>query len=118
MVIDDDADILILYKTILEMNNYDVILASSGSDALEVLSKIELPDLMLVDVIMREMSGPEFLLKLEEMRPDIFKRVPIVFSSALEKVPESKAIGFIRKPRDVGEFLGEVRRFVDKKREG
>ncbi len=114
MVIDDDSQMLNLYKTILEMNDYDVIVASSGQTALSLLATIKEPDLILLDVIMPEMSGPEFLVELEEQLPQISENVSIVFSSALEKVPRSKASGFIRKPTDLHEFLDDVRCFIEK----
>ncbi len=112
LVIDDDADLLELNKTILEMEDYEVFIALSGTAALSLLEKTAQPDLILLDMRMVDMSGPDFLLTLEKNRPDIIERVPVVFLTAMDKVPESKAIGFIRKPYDFDTLLEAVHRFT------
>ena len=113
LVIDDSADLLSLSKTVLEIDDYEVFTAPSGKDALVVLSKIAQPDLILLDMRMEDMSGPEFLLVLEEKRPEIFENVPVVFLTAMDKVPASKAVGFIKKPFDMDDFLVAVHRFIE-----
>ena len=113
LVIDDDAALLELNKTILEMEGYDVFIALSGAEALSLLEKIAPPDLILLDMRMEDMSGPEFLLTLEKNRSDIIESVPVVFVTGLEKVPASKAIGFIRKPYDIDTLLEAVHRFIE-----
>lgn len=113
LVIDDDADLLELMQTILEMEGYDVFISLSGAAALSLLEKIAQPDLILLDMQMEDMTGPEFLLMLEKNRPDIIESVPVVFVTALKKVPASKATGFIRKPFDNDTFLEAVHRFIE-----
>ncbi|OFZ18143.1 MAG: hypothetical protein A2Z20_06135 [Bdellovibrionales bacterium RBG_16_40_8] len=94
------------------MDDYEIHAAQSGKEALSVLSKIELPSLILLDMCMDDMSGPEFLTMLEEKRPDIVNSVPVVFLTAMDKVPASKAVGFIRKPIELNKFLESVRNFI------
>ncbi len=113
LVVDDSADLQNLNKTILEMEDYEVFTALSGSAALTLLGEIARPDLILLDMRMENMSGPEFLLVLEEKRPEILENVPVVFLTALDKVPPSKAVGFIRKPYDLENFLEAVHRFIE-----
>ena len=113
LVIDDDAALLELNKTILEMEDYEVFIALSGAAALSLLEKIAQPDLILLDMRMEDMSGPEFLLELEKNRPDIIESVQVVFVTGLEEVPASKAIGFIRKPYGIDTFLEAVHRFIE-----
>src|SRR5665213_1695803 len=96
LVVDDNADLLSLSKTILEIDDYEVFTALSGKEALSILVEINKPDLILLDMRMEDMSGPDFLLALEEKRPEIFECVPVVFLSGVDKVPISKAAGFIR----------------------
>ncbi len=81
--------------------------------ALSLLEKIALPDLILLDMRMEDMSGPEFLLDLEEKRPDIIESVQVVFVTGLEEVPASRAIGFLRKPYDIDTLLEAVHRFIE-----
>jgi len=113
LVVDDTADLLELTTTILEMENYKTFAALNGREALAILSEIDPPDLILLDMRMKDMSGPDFLALLEEKKPEIIKNVPIVFLTALEKVPMTKASGFIRKPFKIEDFLISVRHFIE-----
>ena len=56
MVVDDEQDILVLVKAVLEGAGFDVITAESGLDCLEKLKK-EKPDMILMDMMMPKMSG-------------------------------------------------------------
>ena len=113
LVVDDSADLLSLSKTVLEIDDYEVFTDLSGKDALVVLAEIAQPDLILLDMRMEDMSGPEFLLVLEETRPEIVENVPVVFITGMDKIPASKAAGFINKPFDMDTFLAAVHRFIE-----
>jgi CheY-like chemotaxis protein len=116
LVVDDSADFLLLNKIILETEDYEVFTAASGAEALVVLGKIAQPDLILLDMLMEGMSGPEFLLVFEEKSPEIFKNVPVVFLTGMDNPPMGKAAGFIRKPIDIDKFLEAVHRFISVER--
>ena len=113
LIIDDNAEQLYLVEAILALGDYETITALSGKEALDLLSEVDEPNLILLDMKMPDMSGPEFLLRLEEKLPKILKTVPIVFLTAMDKVPLSKAVGFIRKPFDFDNFLKTVGRFIE-----
>ena len=113
LIIDDNFDQLFLCKTILATDDYESITALGGREALALLSEIEKPDLILLDMQMDDMSGPEFLIMLEENCPETFKNVPVVYLTANDSVPVSKAVGFIRKPYDFDKFLSAVHRFIE-----
>lgn len=114
LVIDDTADLLNLLKTVLEIDDYKIFTAQSGLEAFELLSEINNPDLILLDMKMEGMSGSEFLTMLEEKRPDLVQEVPIVFLTGMNEVPKSKAVGFIRKPiNDIDTFLKDIHRFIE-----
>ena len=55
----------------LEEHGYGVLEASDGDSALDRAGTDGKIDLMLTDVVMREMSGPELVLRLEEAYPEI-----------------------------------------------
>ena len=114
LVIDDNRDQLFLSKTVLEIQDYKVYTALGGNDSFDLLNRIPQPDLILLDMQMQDMSGPEFLLQLEKTRPEIYENVPVVFFTAMDRVPESKAVGFIQKLGDFDKFLGAVRGFIEK----
>lgn len=113
LVIDDDDSLLFLNKAVLESDGYKVFTAKGGNEALTILANIPNPNLILLDMRMEGMSGPEFLLALEEKYPEIIKTVPIVFLTAMDKVPVTKASGFIKKPMDLDHFLTDIGRFIE-----
>lgn len=113
LVVDDSLDTLTLQRILLELEGYEVFTAESGAEALEILSGIDEPNLILLDMQMEDMNGIEFLALLEEKRPEIIRDVPIVFLTGMDVVPKSKAVGFIRKPADKDKFLEQVHRFIE-----
>jgi CheY-like chemotaxis protein len=114
MVIDDNADILDLVSTILQIDGYEIFTAQSGVEALKTLSEIKKPDLILLDLQLGEMSGPDFLVTLQERFPDFLTSVPVVFLTGMDQIPESCAVGFIRKPiADITQFLKDARNFIE-----
>ena len=113
LVVDDNADFLYLSKTILETEDYTVLTAQGGTEAFSILNEVNKLDLILLDLRMEDMSGSEFLEKLEQTKPEIVETVPVVFLTGMDKVPISKAVGFIRKPYDMDDFLAAVHNFIE-----
>jgi CheY-like chemotaxis protein len=113
LVIDDSTETLALQRITLGLEGFDVFTAQSGTEALSLLSKMEKPDLILLDMQLGDMSGTEFLIQLEETNPEIVESVPVVFLTGMDEVPKSKAVGFIRKPTNMGEFLCAVHGFIE-----
>ena len=62
---------------------------------------------------MGDMCGPDFLKLLEEKKPETRSTVPVIFYSAMDKVPKTKACGFIRKAGSIDQFLKAVHGFLD-----
>ena len=72
LVVDDDESVLELVVAILEQANFQVLAANSGPDALRVAEKTEGKiDLLLSDVDMPEMSGPDLGETLKKTRLDL-----------------------------------------------
>lgn len=113
LVIDDSSDTLLLQKIVLEMEGFEVFTAQSGEEALAILSEINEPNLILLDMQMSSMTGAEFLTLLQKKIPQIIEDVPVVFVTGLDEIPNSKAIGFIRKPADREVFIKAVHRFIE-----
>jgi CheY-like chemotaxis protein len=112
LVVDDEPDIRLLARVILERAGHAISEAGSGEEAIEAL-RSDAPDLMVLDIRMQGMDGWEVL---EEVRSDeTLRRVPIVMLSA-HTTPSSAdralALGakaFVTKP-----FTWEhLRRVVD-----
>ena len=111
LVVDDDADIRDLLVVDLEMSGYQVFTADNGLLAEEV-AKQELPDLIVLDVMMPGRTGYDVLtsLRADERTNDI----PVVMLTALtndEDVWAGWAAGadyYMTKPFD----YGELERFI------
>lgn len=113
LVIDDNADFVKMSKIFLESDRYAVVTAAGGAEALAILSNVEWPDLIVLDYEMATMSGGEFLKILEVRIPEVLDQVPIIFLSALDSVPVSKAIGFLRKPCSMAKYLAAVEDYIE-----
>jgi CheY-like chemotaxis protein len=66
LVVDDDADIRTLIRTVLETSGHDVTLAASGREALNKLKRRQY-ELVVLDIMMPAMSGYEVLEQIRAM---------------------------------------------------
>lgn len=79
LVVDDNPDSLTIMRGILEANGFVVTTADSGNDALEKL-KGELPNVVLLDVMMPEMSGLEVLERIKGSKGT--SKIPVILVTA------------------------------------
>ena len=112
LLIDDSPDLLMVQKILLELEGFAVYTANSGLEAFRFFAENQKIDLILLDVTMQDMTGPDFLDLLSERHPEVVSKVPVVFLTGLDSVPLKQAAGFIRKARGVPEFLDAVNRFL------
>ena len=112
LIVDDNALNRNLLRLILRKHGYELIEATDGEQGIEICSN-ELPDLVLLDIIMPRKDGYEVCseLKANERTKDI----PIIFLSAKDEASdkikglELGAVDYITKPFDKGEVLARVR---------
>jgi DNA-binding response OmpR family regulator len=112
LIVDDDTNIQRLYKEELEEEGYDVVIASTGKDALEMFER-ENPDIVTLDILMPDIDGISLLRKMKEQRPNI----PIIMSTAYDyrddfAVWASEA--YIVKSSDLGELKNTIKKLIDK----
>lgn len=84
-IIDDDADIREVMKYALDFEGMQSLLFASAKSALEYLKELSvdcLPCLIIVDLMMPEMNGEEFIEILKKHYPDTLGKIPVVISSA------------------------------------
>jgi CheY-like chemotaxis protein len=79
LVVDDNVDSIMILRSILESQGYTVRTAQSGVDALQLLSH-ELPDLVLLDVMMPQMSGIEVLERIKTTHTS--SKIPVIMVTA------------------------------------
>jgi CheY-like chemotaxis protein len=80
LIVEDDPFVLDMYTTKLKMNNITTIQSDNGKKALEVLEK-EVPDLILLDIVMPHMDGFELLSELKQNQKT--KNIPVILLSNL-----------------------------------
>jgi len=112
LIVDDDTNIQRLYKEELEEEGYDVTIAPTGKDALELFQKGTY-DIVTLDILMPDIDGISLLRKMKEQQPDI----PIIMSTAYDyrddfAVWASEA--YIVKSSDLGELKKTIRMLLDK----
>ncbi|HJS42771.1 MAG TPA: response regulator [Gemmatimonadales bacterium] len=114
LIVDDDADVRLLLGALLTTGGYLVHTAREGHQALHLLEKIETPDLILLDYIMPEMNGKEFLAA--RRRYPRLRAVPIIVLSAWTREWSGARLGgvaeILPKPVDPDTLLHVVQRVL------
>lgn len=112
LVVDDTKNIRTMLTTCLEINNYKVITANNGFEALELFNK-ENFDLVFLDIKMPELSGTEVLRRIREEGI----KTPVVIMTAFATVKNAiectklGVVSYLQKPFTIDRIknvLGEV----------
>jgi pilus assembly protein CpaE len=121
LVIDDDVDTLKLVGLILQRQGYEVRVANSGAQALTIL-ETDLPDLILLDIMMPEMDGYEVAKKLRTEIPTT--DIPIIMFTAKSQL-DDKVMGFeagaddyLTKPTQPRELLAHIKAVLTRSTKG
>jgi len=104
MVVDDEKDVVYLIKVLMEREQFEVIEAYNGLEAYNLLTGPEagknLPDAIVLDIMMPEMDGYTFQSKLQEL--DGLNKIPIIILTAKGQM------------KDLFELSSNIFAFVDK----
>lgn len=108
LVVDDDAAIRRMVQTILTKQGYEVLPAQDGADALAVAgSRQGRIDLLLTDVAMRRLGGPELASRLVSLRPEM----RVLFISGYSDSPATRISpndAFLDKPFTPASLLEKI----------
>lgn len=85
VVADDEKDVLELLQFILERDGHQVFTAENGKDSLALI-KEELPDLVILDVMMPGMDG--YTVNTKMLENEKTKKIPVIILTAKAKVKE------------------------------
>lgn len=94
-LIEDDADLLEMFKLKLNLEGYETITAEDGVSALKIIRN-ELPDLILLDMLLPRKDGFEILQELKTSIDKKLKSIPVVVITNLsseEDIYEAKRLG-------------------------
>lgn len=116
LVCDDEKDVVELISFLLEKDGYDVITAKNGREALEVVAK-NIPDLILLDVMMPEMDGYTVQTRLQE-DPNT-KSIPIIILTAKGQMRDvfamsSNVVAYMEKPFDPKSLRQKIQESLSK----
>lgn len=111
LVVEDDPEINSLMALTLRVEDYDVIQARDGEQALKLVQERN-PDLILLDVMMPRMSGYEVAQHLQDRPSSV--NIPIIFVTAKAEMEDrvtglEMAVDYVCKPFAAPELLARVR---------
>jgi len=115
LLAEDDHALRVLSERVLLSAGYTVLSARSGSHALEIAREHVGPiDLAISDVVMPELSGPDFVHELKRARPDV--RVLFVSGYTDDEVVKRGVLAgetaFLQKPFAPAQLLEKIREVV------
>ena len=119
LVVDDEPNIVLSLKFLITQECYEVRTASSGEEALQALAE-QVPDLILLDVMMPKPDGYEVCQKIRAT-PE-WKDIPVIMLTAKSRDIEKEkgfAMGaddYITKPFATKELVAKVKAFLEEKK--
>lgn len=112
LIVDDDKDIAVIIKEIVEAEGYRAIAVSNGQEALAVLDQ-ERPALMLVDLFMPVMGGIE-MLKIIKRNPRLADIPRVIMTGANDSMLSVKEdVPVLYKPVDFDALTGLLQKYCD-----
>ncbi len=116
LIVDDEEDVLLMLEKRLTARGYFVITATNGKDAL-MLANIKDPDIIVLDILMPGMDGPEVAIRLKESPKT--KDIPVMFLTCLYAKAEESEKGHLvgdklifAKPYDSEELTDTIERLL------
>lgn len=118
LIVDDEADLREMFSLKLSASGYRVETAENGVIAIEKAKELH-PDIVLLDVKMPGLSGPETLLRMK--KEELLKDIPIIFLTSLgDPMPEGQELdekyaeefganGYIHKTDNLDKIVERVR---------
>ena len=119
LLVDDHQTVFRLLEAIVRIKGYELIYAESGQQGI-VMARKELPDLILLDVMMPDIDGFKVCQYLKE-NPET-KDIPVMFLTArgaegdLETGRKAGADGFMTKPFQTIEVFKQIEKLLDNDR--
>jgi len=115
LIVEDNELNMKLFHDLLESQGYQILQTRDGIEALKI-ARAELPDLILMDIQLPEVSGLEVTKWLKE--DDQLRSIPVIAVTAFamkgdeEKIREGGCEAYIAKPISVNSFLATIEQFL------
>lgn len=118
LLVDDDPDLVEMYKDFLEPQQCRIITAVNGEEAVQKAGE-EIPDLMILDIVMPKMNGYEVIGRLKENKLTCHIPIIILTGYGLDRQRlddlSSRAVPALHKPVSMKEFLNAVSKVLGTK---
>ncbi len=105
LIVDDEQDIREIFETVLRYDGYEVLSASDGQQAMDLLRRGARPDAILLDLMMPQMDGWQF--RVAQKQDPMLAAIPVIAVSA-DRTAKAAAIdanAYLAKPVDVNALL-------------
>jgi two-component system, cell cycle response regulator DivK len=115
LIVDDNKSNLMLEKDLLEVAGFEVFVAENGAAGIAITRR-EKPDIIIMDVRLPDMRGPEAARILRQDKET--RDIPIVFVTASvmaegrEEIKHITNSGFISKPINTRTFVTDISQFI------
>lgn len=106
LVVEDDVDTSELVQGTLEDAGFDVVAVHSGAEALAYLARVDVPWVVLLDLVMDDMNGWEVLSAL---RAATSAHHEVIVVSGMQGVPLPSGVPLLQKPFSKSQLLRIVR---------
>ncbi|MCC7449124.1 MAG: response regulator transcription factor [Anaerolineae bacterium] len=117
LIVDDEPGINQLIASMLKDEGYICYSAANGDEALKLLDEVPLPNLFIVDVVMPQMNGKEFLDKAR-IRLGRSALPPVLMLTASKDgetvAHEAEVDDFLPKPFEGDTLLAHVSKLIEK----
>ena len=114
LIIDDDPEVQVALKKVLEILGYKSLCANNGASALEILSHDVKPSLIFCDLMMPSMNGLEFLSNIKSNKNSELASIPIVILSAEKNLGIQLTpfhVDYLSKAFKIDDLIGIVNRY-------
>lgn len=116
LIADDEPNIVAAIEFLLQQNGFEVAIARNGEEALKLV-EANLPDLVLLDVMMPKKSGYEVCARIRE-RPE-WRHIKVMMLSAKgreSEVTKGLSMGadlYVTKPFSTRELMAKIKALLD-----
>ena len=116
LIVDDEPNIVIPLQFLMEQNGYSTLVAQSGEEALEMISK-ERPDLILLDIMLPGVDGFE-VCEIVRLNPE-WRNTRVIFLTAKGRdvdIAKGMVLGadeYITKPFSNQQIINAVKRLLE-----
>jgi len=115
LLVEDDIDLIGIYKEILELHEFDVQTALNGEDGIEKFNQTN-PSLVIMDGDMPVLNGYEAFKQIKEIDKNANVIIVTGFSEFEQKSQEAIKLGLIKvisKPLGVDELLNLAKKYTE-----